>query len=147
VPSGFVPQLEDEVAEAVHHTEGVREARCAVDVADGAHPAGDAVEVAERLLEGGEHRERAKAGGLVSLVDGQRLTDLALHQIGGAVCRPMSGGVCLAARDPHEHEGELGPRRRRHRRGQPQAELAEPLLDRAHSLSANENTSLSACGS
>jgi hypothetical protein len=42
------------------------------------------------------------------------------------------------ARDPNECEPRTLPRRRRHRRGEAQAELVKALLDRVHSLAANE---------
>jgi hypothetical protein len=44
--------------------------------------------IAESLLEGGEHGERAEPGSFVPLLDGESLTDLAFHEVVGAVGRP-----------------------------------------------------------
>jgi hypothetical protein len=71
MPARLSPESLDHGAEAVDGDERLLKTECAVDIADGSHPASDAIEVAEVLLERCEHRKRGEAGGLDAFLDAE----------------------------------------------------------------------------
>jgi hypothetical protein len=66
--SGFAPELDDQVTEAVYNGGVLAEAGLAVDVPDRTNPLRDPVEVAQLALERREDREAGHTRGLVGLI-------------------------------------------------------------------------------
>ena len=69
--TGIAPQLDDEVAEAVHDKRVLVEAGRGLDVADSAEPFGDAIEFTKLLFQRGQGGKRRESGRLVALLDRQ----------------------------------------------------------------------------
>ena len=135
--SGFAPEFDDEVAEAVDDRGVLTEAGLAVDVADGADPLGHAIEVSEFLLERREHGKAGHAGCLVSLLDRQVAADEPLHQWGRPIERSMPSDVGQIVVDLHELEVHRDAGWGCQRRRQCQTQLVQPGLNSAHHAHSN----------
>src|SRR3954471_24160972 len=114
-------------------TAGIRlKPRSAVDEAQRLGPALRPVEVAELLLERGEHRERRRAGGCIGLLDANLCAHLAAEGRPEAIEWAMARDVRDVTDDADELESDLHARRRGEHRGQRQAELGKAGLDEGH---------------
>src|SRR5262249_46731514 len=143
VASAFAPEFDDEIAEAVHDGGVLPELRDAVDVADGAEPFGDTVEIAERLFERGEDRECGESRGLVALFEGEVAADEPSGELVGAVERSVAGDVS----DPGVEVDELEVAGWHERRGQGDPELFEFRFDLHGLVSSFRCGSVSSAGS
>ncbi len=90
------------------------------------------VQLAELLLERGEHGKACRSCGVVRLLDGELGADAPARELPVAVEGPVTCDVRELAVDAHRFIREPHARRRNQRRGKREAHLTQAILDHAH---------------